>query len=86
MQRVDPEFIIEENFERIFGKPARYDVKQVAGAIEVTLGIYERYKLTPKCISELLRTSSLNHGSIVHKHLRCGHETARAIMERIYSQ
>lgn len=84
MQRLDPEYIIEENFERIFGKPPHYDVKQVSGGLEVQLGMYEKYTLTPQVISELLRTSSLNHADIIRKRLKCGYETARAIMERIY--
>ncbi len=78
----DPMEIMEENFERLFGK---YNPKaaHINGCVEITMG-GELYILGSKCIAALLRGDKTRHPQIINEHLKCGMVDAQNLVNKLY--
>lgn len=79
----DPMDIMEENFDRLFGKH-NPNAAHINGCIEITMG-GELYILGSQTIAALLRCpTQLRHAQVINEQLRCGMKIANELVTKLY--
>lgn len=79
----DPMDILEENFDRLFGK-SNPSAAHINGCIEITMG-GELYILGSETIAALLRSpTQLRHAQIINEQLKCGMVAANELVTKLY--